>query len=491
MAVEYTEQEEIQILRDTIEEMNRENVDLREENVRLLEELQEEKDKGLGYRHSTKFTNEIHQEDYPNLSAGTIASMLADSVEAIESIEVLQDKTIRITFAAEDMDEFYFNLPSAIHNLYLENKKQAVQPKSKEFMVEPGRQMATVVVNMFGGPGAGKTTAAHKVFTTLSEMGYSVQFASEKAKDYALVLTSHTASEEEVEYARFKLNGSLDNQQDMYDEQNHRVKVCLGQCDFVVTDSPAILSCVYLREDDPAKVAAFTSQAMKDFNEQFNFNMVVKRSGEYVQEGRVQDYRQALQIDKKMDEFLADNKIYHGRYDRDKVDVAVKNMVKTLERARAAFRASVPEPYRFPHPLQFQQNRLDGQREMMWSSEDRKMHITIREAETGWVVDYRLRPVVGESSKTVGSIMFYETFESAYEGCFNDMASQLSAANPKCTVVVDGLKQDSYKSVDELRAAEKNVFDKAIAVGSADPASKATHPNLAAPQKVDAIKLRK
>ena len=87
----------------------------------------------------------------------------------------------------------------------------------------------TVVINILGGPGVGKTTLAAELFTRLKIMGYEVENVSEFAKE--LVWEERSQAFNDRLY--------------MHAEQNHRLLMMQGKLDFIITDSPLILTSVY------------------------------------------------------------------------------------------------------------------------------------------------------------------------------------------------------------------------------------------------------
>ena len=196
----------------------------------------------------------------------------------------------------------------------------------------PSQSKKTVVVNMFGGPGAGKSTAALEVAEKLKKAGYVVDYAPEYAKELVWDMNDPKATKAERDAARKMLSGSYETQTKMYAEQLKRVQRCIGQCDFVVTDSPAILGVAYLKEQFPQQREWFESQALHDFNSMINFNMLVKRGADYEQAGRYQSPKEAIAIDASVVDFLERFDIYHGVYDRNQIDKAIENMQKTHRR---------------------------------------------------------------------------------------------------------------------------------------------------------------
>ena len=94
----------------------------------------------------------------------------------------------------------------------------------------------SIVVNLFAGPGAGKTTCAWEIASELKKRGYEAEYVSEYAKEFVW--------DNNMEM----LDGSLKHQQMLYNEQLHRITRLLGKVDFIVTDSPTLLSAQYLKE---------------------------------------------------------------------------------------------------------------------------------------------------------------------------------------------------------------------------------------------------
>ncbi|MCL2621956.1 MAG: ATP-binding protein, partial [Firmicutes bacterium] len=87
----------------------------------------------------------------------------------------------------------------------------------------------TLVVNLYGGPGAGKSTNAAALFVELKNRGINCELVREYAKDLVW-------EERSVEfYDQFTVLG----------KQVKRVNALIGKVDIIITDSPIILSCHY------------------------------------------------------------------------------------------------------------------------------------------------------------------------------------------------------------------------------------------------------
>lgn len=172
----------------------------------------------------------------------------------------------------------------------------------------------TIVVNLFAGPGAGKTTCAWEIASELKKRGIETEYVSEFAKELVW--------ENKLDL----LDGSLEHQTYIYQEQNKRVQRLLGKVDVVVTDSPSLLSLMYLKELDPI----FEQTLLSNFNSQQNFNLFINRGKLFQQAGRLENLEESKVIDKRIIEFLEENNIYFGTYYHKTVGVLIDNIVKNL-----------------------------------------------------------------------------------------------------------------------------------------------------------------
>ena len=174
----------------------------------------------------------------------------------------------------------------------------------------------TLVVNLFGGPGAGKTTCAWEIASKLKKLGYVVEYVGEYAKE--LVWDGNAEM----------LDGSLNSQTAIYREQKRRVDRLIGKVDFVVTDSPAILGLVYIKEKDED----FEKQVISDYFGYNNFCVFVERGQRFEKEGRIHSEEQSKELDGSIKALLEAYGIYYGTYSHRSIDVSISNMQYTLNR---------------------------------------------------------------------------------------------------------------------------------------------------------------
>lgn len=145
----------------------------------------------------------------------------------------------------------------------------------------------TLIVNLYAGPGTGKSTAAAWLFAKLKQNGVNAELVTEYAKDKVWE-ESHKV---------------LHNQIYVFGKQHHRLKRLLGKVDVIITDSPIMMGICYDVERNPHLRAL----AHFEYSKMNNVNFFLKRSKTYNPAGRQQNYEEALAMDrtirKHMDEF--------------------------------------------------------------------------------------------------------------------------------------------------------------------------------------------
>lgn len=153
-----------------------------------------------------------------------------------------------------------------------------------------------VVINLFGGPGAGKSTTAAGLFFKMKTDEYvrSVELVTEFAKDL-------------VYAGRIKELSS--NQLYITAKQYHRMERLRDQVDFVITDSPIIQGMMYT----PKNYFSFFKPLLKEMHYSFeNFNVYINRVKQYKEYGRTQSQEKSDKIARNVRDFLDTNDIkYH------------------------------------------------------------------------------------------------------------------------------------------------------------------------------------
>ncbi len=144
------------------------------------------------------------------------------------------------------------------------------------------------VINFFGAPGAGKSTAALGLANVLKRAWLHCEYVPEFAKDTIWMETSHLLSRQ---------NWVLANQE-------LRLGMLEGKIDYAVIDGPLPLSAFYAPPHYPQ---AFKDLCFHFFNSYENVNFFVNRSHQYTPIGRLQNEAQSDAIALEMKEFLSAN----------------------------------------------------------------------------------------------------------------------------------------------------------------------------------------
>ena len=168
-----------------------------------------------------------------------------------------------------------------------------------------------IVINLFAGPGVGKSTTAARIFAELKLKGVNCEMALEFAKD-------------KVWEESFK---TMDDQIYIFGKQFHKIWRLKDKVDVIICDSPLPISIVYDKENSEA----FHTLIMEQFNKFTNFNYLLERGGEYQTEGRVQTEDEAKEVDKTVKRVLDEQGIKYtalpieGAYQKI-IDDIVKNL---------------------------------------------------------------------------------------------------------------------------------------------------------------------
>ncbi len=145
----------------------------------------------------------------------------------------------------------------------------------------------TLIINLFGAPGAGKSTAAAWIFAKLKAAGVDAELVTEYAKDRVW------EGNLDVFNCQFYITG----------KQVWKIARCIGKVDVIVTDSPLRGGKIYAQLHGQNKLAdAVTEQA--DIYEKQSLNFFLNRAAEYQPNGRNQTEEESNEIASKMKEEL-------------------------------------------------------------------------------------------------------------------------------------------------------------------------------------------
>jgi nicotinamide riboside kinase len=146
------------------------------------------------------------------------------------------------------------------------------------------------VIGLTGGPGCGKSTCAAALFAKMKIANYKVELVTEYAKDLSFE-NRHIA---------------LMNQVYLLGKQYHRVERLRNQVDWVVTDSPIFLGCMYAPPNYPK---SYEQLVIDLWNQNENHVILLNRTKEYQTYGRKETEDEAKKIDVRLKNFLDDKSI--------------------------------------------------------------------------------------------------------------------------------------------------------------------------------------
>ena len=159
-----------------------------------------------------------------------------------------------------------------------------------------------VVVNLFGVPGAGKSTGAAYIFSQLKMHGVNAELVTEFAKDKVWENNAEV----------FK------NQAYLFGKQSYRISRCKDKVDVIVTDSPLPLSIFY--NSDPTLTENFNKSVMDVFNSYDNINFLLKIVKPYNPKGRHQNEKESDSLADPLRELLNSREIIYQEANGDTED---------------------------------------------------------------------------------------------------------------------------------------------------------------------------
>lgn len=160
----------------------------------------------------------------------------------------------------------------------------------------------TTIINLFGGPGSGKSTIAAGLLYYGKLLGKNIELAAEYAK----------------ELAYSGVTPGSDLQITIFTEQKRREINLLGKVDYIVSDCPVMLSGVYEKKVGNLSEYGQISKIIQQYEREKiesnyrSINIFINRPLTYETVGTYQNLEEAKELDKLIMEYLYDHKFtYH------------------------------------------------------------------------------------------------------------------------------------------------------------------------------------
>lgn len=161
-------------------------------------------------------------------------------------------------------------------------------------------------INLFGGPGVGKSSTAAKIFSELKQQNYNIEIVSEWIKTWS--------------YQKYKLK-SFD-QFYCFGKQLRKEDVLLSnEVELLISDSPLILNIIYSKKYGNEYWKPCLNIAELYEKKYPSINILLDRVGiQYKTEGRYESYNEAIFMDNYIHTFLEKNYIKYINFETRNID---------------------------------------------------------------------------------------------------------------------------------------------------------------------------
>jgi nicotinamide riboside kinase len=157
--------------------------------------------------------------------------------------------------------------------------------------------MKTKVINLYGGPGTGKSTTAGAMFAEMKYRGINCEYVQEYAKDKAWEFGTNHLGVPKVFQA----------QEYIFGKQHFRLRRCAQDVDIIVTDCPLFLGLIYMPEDFP--IPSLRNAIREAYDMYDNLDVFLVRTKPYNTKGRFQTEEQAKGLDVDVKQMLEQQKV--------------------------------------------------------------------------------------------------------------------------------------------------------------------------------------
>lgn len=150
------------------------------------------------------------------------------------------------------------------------------------------------VINIFAGPGSGKSTTAVTLFSKLKKLNKKVEYVSEFAKDLTYEKSFKT----------------LDDYLYIFAQQHHMLYRLKDEVDYAICDGSFLLGYVFYNQNSIYDGKLLKKMILDVFNKYENMNYFLDRKGiKYQNYGRKESLEDAMKLDEKILKMLIQENI--------------------------------------------------------------------------------------------------------------------------------------------------------------------------------------
>lgn len=150
----------------------------------------------------------------------------------------------------------------------------------------------SLIVNLFGCPGSGKSTLSADIFSRLKKLNVNAELVQEYMKE--LIWDDRVNTFNDQLYITAK--------------QNRRLSRLQGKVDVIVTDSPLPLGAIYSSYSSHPHADLINNVTSTLFSEYRNLNVFIPKQFTHVQTGRIHTESDSAQIEQRIVSWFAVHK---------------------------------------------------------------------------------------------------------------------------------------------------------------------------------------
>lgn len=171
----------------------------------------------------------------------------------------------------------------------------------------------SLIINIYGGPGSGKSTCAAYIFSQLKMHNVNVELITEQTK-----VEAYKQNTEFFEN-QFYIDGCA----------SYQIKQLFGNVDVIITDSPLRMNYLYALEHNKPKLAEAILEDLEQYKN-CTENFFIKRPDNFQQEGRVHSEEESKKIDKSIKNMLNKQHINFIEIENTELDEVVKKLLNSV-----------------------------------------------------------------------------------------------------------------------------------------------------------------